>query len=84
MMSALVLFYLAQQLGVDWVQRRFGDQYRSMLERLRRVGAVAVFASTAHPIGLLTPAHLAAALVGLSASQFALAVAVAAPLRTAP
>lgn len=82
--SAVVLFYLAQSLGVDWVQRRFGDQYTSMLERIQRVGAVAIFAITAHPVGLLTPAHLAAGLVGLNAGQFAVAVALAAPIRTAP
>ena len=82
--SALVLFYLAQLLGADWVQRRFGDQYTSMLERIQRVGAVAIFAISAHPVGLLTPAHLAAGLVGLSAGQFAIAVTLAAPIRTAP
>ena len=82
--SALVLFYLAQWLGVDWVQRRFGDQYTVMLDRIRRVGAVAIFAITAHPVGLLTPAHLAAGLVGLNAGRFAAAVALAAPIRAAP
>ena len=55
-----------------------------MLERIKGVGVVAIFAITAHPIGLLTPAHLAAGLVGLNAGQFALAVALAAPIRTAP
>ena len=84
LVSALVLFYLARLLGDDWVQRRFGDQYTSMLERIQRVGAVAVFAITAHPIGLLTPAHLAAGLVGLSAGQFAVTVGLAAPIRAAP
>ena len=84
LLSALVLFYLARLLGADWVRRRFGDQYTSMLERIQRVGAVAIFAITAHPVGLLTPAHLAAGLVGLSAGQFAAAVALAAPIRTAP
>jgi uncharacterized membrane protein YdjX (TVP38/TMEM64 family) len=82
--SALVLFYLARLLGADWVQHRFGAQYTSMLERIQRVGAVAIFTITAHPVGLLTPAHLAAGLVGLSAGQFAAAVALAAPIRTAP
>ena len=82
--SALVLLYLAQGLGADWVQRRFGDQYRSMLERIQRLGTVAIFAITAHPIGLLTPAHLAAGLVGLNTASFAIAVALAAPIRTAP
>ncbi len=82
--SALVLFYLAQQLGADWVQRRFGDQYTAMMERIQRVGALAIFAISAHPIGLLTPAHLAAGLVGLNVAQFLLAVTLAAPIRAAP
>ncbi len=82
--SALVLFYLARLLGADWVHRRFGDEYRLMLERIQRVGVVAVFAITAHPVGLLTPAHLAAGLVGLNVVQFALALALAAPIRAAP
>ncbi|MEM9622488.1 MAG: VTT domain-containing protein [Pseudomonadota bacterium] len=84
LVSAMVLFYLARLLGVDWVQRRFGDQYKTMLERIQRVGAVAIFAITAHPLGLLTPAHLAAGLVGIGAGQFALAVTLAAPIRAAP
>jgi uncharacterized membrane protein YdjX (TVP38/TMEM64 family) len=82
--SALVLFYLARLLGTDWIQRRFGDRYLSMLERVKRLGAIAIFAVTAHPAGLLTPAHLAAGLVDLSVGQFALAVVLAAPIRTAP
>jgi uncharacterized membrane protein YdjX (TVP38/TMEM64 family) len=82
--SALVLFYLARQLGADWAERRFGEQYTAMLQRIQRVGAVAIFAITAHPIGLLTPAHLAAGTIGLDARQFAAAVALAAPIRTIP
>ncbi len=82
--SALVLFYLARLLGADWVRDRFGNQYMVMLERIQRVGALAIFAITAHPLGLLTPAHLAAGLVGLTAAQFAAAVALAVPIRTVP
>ncbi|MEM8769148.1 MAG: VTT domain-containing protein, partial [Pseudomonadota bacterium] len=84
LVSSLVLFYLAQMLGADWVKRRFGDQYQLMLERIQRVGVLAIFAITAHPIGLLTPAHLAAGLVGLNAAHFAAVVAAAAPIRAAP
>ena len=83
-LSALVLFYLARALGADWAERRFGDQYTAMLERIQRVGAVAIFAMTVHPVGLLTPSHLAAGLVGLNAGQFTMAVVLAAPIRTAP
>ena len=82
--SALVLYCLARVLGADWVQRRFGDQYTAMLARIRRLGAMAVFAVSAHPVGLLTPIHLAAGLVGLGVGRFALAVVLAAPIRTAP
>jgi len=82
--SALVLFHLARQLGTDWAERRVGEQYTAMLQRIQRVGAVAIFAITAHPIGLLTPAHLAAGTIGLDARQFAVAVALAAPIRTIP
>ena len=82
--SGLVLFYLARALGSDWVQRRFGEQYTFVVERIERVGAVAIFAITAHPAGLLTPAHPAAGLVNVSAVQFTAAVALAAPVRAAP
>ncbi len=82
--SSLVLFYLARLLGADWVENRFGDQYRLMLERIKRLGAIAIFAITAHPLGLLTPSHLAAGLVGLNVRQFTLAVALAAPIRALP
>lgn len=84
LVSSLVLFYLARLLGADWVQRRFGDQYKSMMARIQRVGVLAILAITAHPVGLLTPAHLAAGLVGLKAGQFTAAVALASPFRAAP
>ncbi len=83
-LSALVLFYLAHFLGAEGVRRRFGDQYADMTERIQRVGAVAIFAITVHPVGLLTPAHLAAGLVGMGVGPFLLAVLLASPLRTAP
>lgn len=82
--SALVLFYLARVFGTQWVQARFGEQYVLMVERINRLGGIAVFAITAHPIGLLTPAHLASGLVGLGPGVYTLAVAVASPIRTAP
>ncbi len=84
LLSALVLFWLAQRLGAQWVEARFGRQYRQLLGRIRRLGAAAIFAITAHPVGLLTPSHLAAGLVSLNIGSFALAVALAAPLRAAP
>lgn len=83
-LSALVLYGLATMLGADWVERRFGDRHASVLVRIQRFGVPAIFAVTAHPFGLLTPAHLAAGLVGLDAGPFALSVVLAAPVRAAP
>ena len=82
--SSLVLFYLARLLGADWAERRFGDQYTALMDRVNRVGALAIFTITAHPVGLLTPAHLAAGLVGIGFPAFTVAVSLAAPIRTAP
>ena len=62
-------------LGTALVNWRVGAAYQSVLERIRREGAIAIFAVTAHPIGLLTPAHLAGGLVVLSAVFFAVAIA---------
>ena len=70
-------------LGTARVNWRVGAAYQSVLERIRRVGAIAIFAVTEHPIGLLTPAHLAGGLVGMSATHFAVAITLAAPLRSA-
>ena len=79
-----MLYLLAQMLGTARVNWRFGAAYQSVLERIQRVGAIAIFAVTAHPIGLLTPAHLAGGLVGMSANHFAVAITLAAPLRATP
>ena len=62
-------------LGIAWVNWRFGAAYQSVLERIQRVGAIAIFAVTAHTIRLLTPAHLAGDRVVISAVYFAVAIA---------
>ena len=80
----MVLFLLAQQLGADWVQRRFGSQYASMVGLIKRLGAGAIFAITAHPVGLLTPAHLAAGFVNIQFRHFLIAIALASPIRALP
>ena len=71
-------------LGTAWVNQRFGAAYQSVQERIQRVGAIAIFALTVHPIGLLTPAHFAGGLVGMSATYFAVAFTLAAPLQAVP
>ena len=73
-LSGFVLYLLSQMLGIAWVNRRFGAAYQSVLERIQRVGAIAIFAVTMHPTRLLTPAHLAGGLVVISAVYFAVAI----------
>lgn len=84
MLSAMVLFILARLLGADWVQRRFGDQYLAMVGRIKRVGLAAILVITAHPIGPLTPTHLAAGVINFSFWQFSVVVGVAGLVRAAP
>ena len=74
-LSGFVLYLLSQMLGIAWVNWRFGAAYQSVLERIQRVGAIAIFAVTAHPTRLLTPVHLAGGLVVISAVYFAVAIA---------
>ncbi len=49
---------------------------------MRRLGPAPVFAITAHPAGPLTPMQLLAGVVGLPVWEYALAVALGAPLRS--
>jgi len=81
--SALMQFLAARVLGDDWVRPRVGDRYAVLEERIRRVGPAPVWAITAHPAGPQTPVNLLAGFVGLPIWKFALAVALAAPLRAA-
>ncbi|MEM9744421.1 MAG: VTT domain-containing protein [Pseudomonadota bacterium] len=82
--SALVLLTLGRMLGTEWVEQRFGSQALRMLERVERMGLIVVFASTAHPLGPLTPVHLAAGIACLGTPGFAAAIAAACLIRSAP
>ena len=73
-LSGFVLCLLLHILGIARVNRRFGAAYQSVLERIQRVDAIAIFAVTAHPTRLLTPAHLAGGLAVISAIYFAVAI----------
>lgn len=81
LISAHIYFFVAQLLGEDWVRPRLGDRYAAMTSRIERFGAGAIFIITAHPVGLLTPANLAAGLVGLPVWKFTLASATGSPIR---
>jgi len=82
-LSASWQFFSARLLGDDWVRPRLGEGHALLEDRIRRLGPAPVFAVTAHPAGPMTPMNLAAGLVGLPVWEFALAVALAAPLRAA-
>lgn len=84
LISSLVLYGLAQFMGTEWIEKRFGHQYEAMLDRIHRVGALSVFVLTAHPFGMLTPTHIAAGMVKIKLLQFTIAVALAAPVRAVP
>ena len=79
--SALMQFGGARLLGDDWVQPRLGERSRSVEARLRALGPSAVWLNTAHPFGLQTPINLGAGLIAMDLWRFALAVALAVPLR---
>ena len=79
--SALLQFGAARVLGDDWVQPRLGADGRAIEERIRRFGPGPVWLVTAHPLGPQTPVNLCAGLVAMDVWRFALAVALAAPLR---
>jgi uncharacterized membrane protein YdjX (TVP38/TMEM64 family) len=84
--SALVVsgslkFWIARWLGRDWVRVRFGDRFRSMDERVARLGPVLIGLSTAHPMGILAPFHWGAGLSSLKFAPFVLALVLGAPVR---
>ncbi len=81
LLSALLQFGAARILGDDWVQPRLGADGRAIEERIRRFGPGPVWLLTAHPLGPQTPINLGAGLVAMDLWKFALAVALAAPLR---
>jgi uncharacterized membrane protein YdjX (TVP38/TMEM64 family) len=81
--SAALQFGVARLLGDEWVRPRLGERGRALEDRVRRAGPGVVFATTAHPAGPQTAANLAAGLASMPVWEFALAIAVAAPLRAA-
>jgi len=81
MLSSLLQFGLARLLGDEWVRPRLGERGRALEDRVRRAGPGIVWAMMAHPAGPLTPTNLAAGLASMPFWEFALAIALGAPLR---
>ncbi len=80
-LSALLLFFLARGMGSGWVNSRFQDRFRSFERRARTAGPVVVGLMTGHPMGVMTPFHLAAGISGVSWLVFLVVVLVAGPIR---
>ncbi len=79
--SALMKFGVARALGREWLHARMGPRLRALEQRVERLGALAVGAATAHPIGPLSPLHWAAGLTSLRTATFVVAVMLGAPVR---
>jgi len=82
-LSALMLFFLARGMGSGWVRSRLRERFRSFDRRARTAGPVVVGLMTGHPMGVMTPFHLAAGISGISWLAFLVVVLVAAPIRAA-
>jgi uncharacterized membrane protein YdjX (TVP38/TMEM64 family) len=82
-LSALLLFLLARGMGGEWVRQRLRGRFRSFDRRARTAGPVLVGLMTGHPMGVMTPFHLAAGISGISWLAFLLVVLVAGPIRAA-
>ncbi len=82
-LSALLLFFLARGMGSGWVRSRLRARFRSFDRRARTAGPVVVGLMTGHPMGVMTPFHLAAGISGVSWLAFLVVVLVAGPIRAA-
>ena len=82
-LSALMLFFLARGMGSGWVRSRLRVRFRSFDRRARTAGPVVVGLMTGHPMGVMTPFHLAAGVSGISWLAFLVVVLVAGPIRAA-
>jgi uncharacterized membrane protein YdjX (TVP38/TMEM64 family) len=80
--SALWQFGVARAVGREWVRPYLGDRITRAETRLGRLGALLVGFVTAHPLGPLSPFHLAAGLSSLAVSSFTIAMLVATPIRS--
>jgi uncharacterized membrane protein YdjX (TVP38/TMEM64 family) len=82
-LSALLLFFLARGMGGGRVRSHLRERFRSFERRARTAGPVVVGLMTGHPMGVMTPFHLAAGISGVSWLAFLVVVLVAGPIRAA-
>ncbi len=82
-MSGCICFLLARFMGGEWVHERLQARVRQFDKRANAAGPILVGLMTAHPMGLLTPFHLAAGVSGMSLLVFLATVLLAGPIRAA-
>ena len=82
-MSGCICFLLARFMGGEWVHERLQARVGRYDERANAAGPILVGLMTAHPLGLLTPFHLAAGVSGMSLLVFLATVLLASPIRAA-
>jgi uncharacterized membrane protein YdjX (TVP38/TMEM64 family) len=80
-LNALTLFTSARLFGGDWALPRLHARFPEFEERANAAGPLVIALMTGHPMGLLTPFHLAAGVTSMGWGMFALAVGPAALFR---
>jgi uncharacterized membrane protein YdjX (TVP38/TMEM64 family) len=82
-LSASLLFWLARAMGDEWVRPRLHARFEAFERRAETAGPMLIGLMTGHPMGMMTPFHLAAGVSGVSWLAFLAAVLVAGPIRAA-
>lgn len=80
-LNALTLFTSARLLGGDWALPKLHARFPEFEQRARSAGPIFIAFMTGHPMGVLTPFHLAAGVTGISVPIFILAVGPASLIR---
>jgi uncharacterized membrane protein YdjX (TVP38/TMEM64 family) len=75
------LFGTARLLGRDAILPRIHEKFPDFEKRSETAGPWAIALMTAHPLGVLTPFHMAGGVTGISVFRFFLAVGPAALFR---
>jgi uncharacterized membrane protein YdjX (TVP38/TMEM64 family) len=79
--SAVAGFAVARGIGREWVRPYLAERYPTFQQSVERAGPLVVGIVTAHPVGPMSPLHLAAGLSAVPILGFLVAVLVGGPLR---
>jgi uncharacterized membrane protein YdjX (TVP38/TMEM64 family) len=81
--SGCIMFFVARAMGGEWVHDQIQARVGQLDERANVAGPLLVGLMTAHPMGLLTPFHLAAGVSGMTIVVFLATLLVTGPIRAA-